>query len=287
MDTTKESQGLPVEVEAAIAGYRSEQLDEGQAAEALPRLRELVRAARPGSAGRARCFLTAAGAYLSAVAPPGRCDVRGLLTEAGVSRWSHRVAADGSIRPGTLQLYLGCLNRLLAVRAGLAAPARSAARPCREPVAPYGRGEVDGFVAALAGRPEAIAVLVALVGAGVLPRDAAGGCVRVGAAGPVFVASNGAVRPIVDSWREQAGEVVGVRIDPAAWREVRRVVVGAGYDAPLVARLRMTWAFEWFSRDEPLAVLLRGAGVGIELLTNVAVVLARPEGDDLDRLLRG
>jgi len=90
MDTTKESQGPPVEVEAAIAGYRSEQLDEGQAAEALPRLRELVRAARPGSAGRARCFLTAAGAYLSAVAPPERPHgaLRGLTPAEVRAAWT-------------------------------------------------------------------------------------------------------------------------------------------------------------------------------------------------------
>jgi hypothetical protein len=284
MDAPLHPNNDPSNIEAAIASYRPNCLDPTLATQALPRLRELVRATKPRSLMDATCQLSSGCRFLADVSDGTSCDVDELLTEEQVSRWSYSWKASG--RPGgTLSNHLGRLNRLLRAKAGHAAQPHTA-RQQRDRRTPHDIDDLFLLGHTLAATdPAAAASILAGAGAGVVVPEVVGVTCRTD--GMALIGADMTMHEICESWQDLAKQLAGVTIDEEAWQRARNHASATAFGPLDYRRLRLTWVLTVLNRDEPLAATLATTGLGRTRLDGARAHLPELDAETVTDLLRG
>lgn len=286
---TPETSTVHFDTAAAVAltieTYRPKSLSGTQAAQALPRLRDLVRGVEPRTTIDAGCLLSSACCYVAEMAESEGVDVDALLTEEGVSRWSYAWRQSGR-SDGTLANHLGRLNRLLRAKAGHA-PISSRRAELTTSRPPYPLEALTSFAGGLAATdPAAAAAVVAGAAAGVVVPEVSGSTFRQLNGGGVVITVDGVAHVVVGAWREIALGLLDISVDGDAWARAR---AAAAPDLGCLdsRRLRTTWTNTVLSEPRPLAEVLRNTQWGRRTLDAARPHLPVMSGAVVAGLLRG
>lgn len=254
--------GLSADVADRVARYTPTTLSAGRWRECRPPVIALVAAADPSTPEDAKSLLATLCKFLSVIGPADRSwDLERLLSEANVAAYWHARRCEGVTRK-TLENHRGRLNRLMAVKRGLAVPTRQPRRRLPGPP-PYTDAELTALASAARGLSEEAGAtagwaLALGLAAGVVAPAVYGVHVRrVTGDRAVAVLGDGRQAVLAGPWAQGLRVGIPAPVSRRRW-ECARSSLNRRQDGPRLRadRLRMTWLVDCLGQHAALGELM-------------------------------